>query len=190
MVVVALVLISELATLVTMVVVLTGECVAIDDVLGVVGIELVVIDELVVSKDWPVSDSLEKGTEHEDEYMISEKELLANRLEDAGYAVGAQIVELLSHREKVADSLEKGTEHEDEYLISENEFLVNWEECHFEYWHDAAQSRCVTGKRRVSFCTLPRCGVCSIKNFDAILANRGELLERDEWDFGLYRNAA
>jgi len=26
-----------------------------------------------------VADSLEKGTEHEDEYMISEKELLVNR---------------------------------------------------------------------------------------------------------------
>ncbi|PHT51776.1 hypothetical protein CQW23_06238 [Capsicum baccatum] len=79
-------------------------------------------------------------------------EFLENSLEDVGYAVGAQILELLSHREKgnrretrllgilsfvhdtvwkvlfgkVADSLEKGTEHEDEYLISENESLVNW----------------------------------------------------------------
>jgi hypothetical protein len=29
-----------------------------------------------------VADSLEKGTEHEDEYMISEKELLVNRLDE------------------------------------------------------------------------------------------------------------
>jgi hypothetical protein len=29
-----------------------------------------------------VADSLEKGTEHEDEYMISEKELLVNRFDD------------------------------------------------------------------------------------------------------------
>lgn len=28
---------------------------------------------------YQVADSLEKGTEHEDEYMISEKELLVNR---------------------------------------------------------------------------------------------------------------
>jgi len=28
-----------------------------------------------------VADSLEKGTEHEDEYMISEKELLVNRFD-------------------------------------------------------------------------------------------------------------
>ncbi|KAF3637996.1 Trafficking protein particle complex subunit 5 [Capsicum annuum] len=71
---------------------------------------------------------------------------LERRLEDAGYAVGARILELLCHREKgnrretrllgilsfvhstvwkVADSLEKGTEHEDEYMISEKELLVN-----------------------------------------------------------------
>ena len=29
-----------------------------------------------------VADSLEKGTEHEDEYMISEKELLVNRCDE------------------------------------------------------------------------------------------------------------
>jgi hypothetical protein len=29
-----------------------------------------------------VADSLEKGTEHEDEYMISEKELLVNRFDE------------------------------------------------------------------------------------------------------------
>jgi hypothetical protein len=29
-----------------------------------------------------VADSLEKGTEHEDEYMISEKELLVNRFDN------------------------------------------------------------------------------------------------------------
>ncbi|CAA2998393.1 Hypothetical predicted protein [Olea europaea subsp. europaea] len=72
-------------------------------------------------------------------------------LEDASYAVGARILELLCHREKgnrretrllgilsfihstiwkvlfgnVADSLEKGTEHEDEYMISEKELLVS-----------------------------------------------------------------
>ena len=28
-----------------------------------------------------MADSLEKGTEHEDEYMISEKELLVNRFD-------------------------------------------------------------------------------------------------------------
>ncbi|XP_019263421.1 PREDICTED: trafficking protein particle complex subunit 5-like [Nicotiana attenuata] len=76
---------------------------------------------------------------------------LETRIEDAGYAVGARILELLCHREKgnrretrllgilsfvhstvwkvlfgkVADSLEKGTEHEDEYMISEKELLVN-----------------------------------------------------------------
>ncbi|KAJ8565037.1 hypothetical protein K7X08_001497 [Anisodus acutangulus] len=76
---------------------------------------------------------------------------LERRLEDAGYAVGARILELLCHREKgnrretrllgilsfvhstvwkvlfgkVADSLEKGTEHEDEYMISEKELLIN-----------------------------------------------------------------
>ncbi|KAK8649969.1 hypothetical protein V6N13_139621 [Hibiscus sabdariffa] len=50
---------------------------------------------------------------------------LETRLEDAGYAVGARVLELLCHREKVADSLEKGTEHEDEYMISEKELLVN-----------------------------------------------------------------
>ncbi|KAJ8562619.1 hypothetical protein K7X08_031071 [Anisodus acutangulus] len=76
---------------------------------------------------------------------------LERRLEDAGYAVGARILELLCHREKgnrretrllgilsfvhstvwkvlfgkIADSLEKGTEHEDEYMISEKELLVN-----------------------------------------------------------------
>ncbi|KAL8502502.1 hypothetical protein ACS0TY_021589 [Phlomoides rotata] len=76
---------------------------------------------------------------------------LERRLEDAGYAVGARVLELLCHREKgnrretrllgilsfihstvwkvlfgkVADSLEKGTEHEDEYMISEKELLVN-----------------------------------------------------------------
>ncbi|CAI9787409.1 unnamed protein product [Fraxinus pennsylvanica] len=76
---------------------------------------------------------------------------LERRLEDAGYAVGTRILELLCHREKgnrretrllgilsfvhstvwkvlfgkVADSLEKGTEHEDEYMISEKELLVN-----------------------------------------------------------------
>ncbi|KVH99665.1 NO signaling/Golgi transport ligand-binding domain-containing protein [Cynara cardunculus var. scolymus] len=74
---------------------------------------------------------------------------LERRLEDAGYAVGARVLELLCHREKgnrretrllgilsfihstvwkvlfgkVADSLEKGTEHEDEYMISEKELL-------------------------------------------------------------------
>lgn len=31
-----------------------------------------------------MADSLEKGTEHEDEYMISEKELLVNRFDDFG----------------------------------------------------------------------------------------------------------
>ncbi|KAJ6743022.1 TRAFFICKING PROTEIN PARTICLE COMPLEX SUBUNIT [Salix viminalis] len=76
---------------------------------------------------------------------------LERRLEDAGYSVGARILELLCHRDKgnrretrllgilsfvhstvwkvlfgkVADSLEKGTEHEDEYMISEKELLVN-----------------------------------------------------------------
>ncbi|KAF9616555.1 hypothetical protein IFM89_030322 [Coptis chinensis] len=76
---------------------------------------------------------------------------LERRLEDAGYAVGARVLELLCHRDKgnrretrllgilsfvhstvwkvlfgkVADSLEKGTEHEDEYMISEKELLVN-----------------------------------------------------------------
>ncbi|PPR98165.1 hypothetical protein GOBAR_AA22487 [Gossypium barbadense] len=76
---------------------------------------------------------------------------LETRLEDAGYAVGARVLELLCHRDKgnrretrllgilsfvhstvwkvlfgkVADSLEKGTEHEDEYMISEKELLVN-----------------------------------------------------------------
>ncbi|CAN6841354.1 unnamed protein product [Brassica oleracea var. botrytis] len=76
---------------------------------------------------------------------------LERRLEDAGYAVGARVLELLCNREKgnrretrllgilsfvhstvwkvlfgkVADSLEKGTEHEDEYMISEKELLVN-----------------------------------------------------------------
>ncbi|XP_052200089.1 uncharacterized protein LOC127806690 [Diospyros lotus] len=76
---------------------------------------------------------------------------LERRLEDAGYAVGARVLELFCHREKgnrretrllgilsfvhstvwkvlfgkVADSLEKGTEHEDEYMISEKELLVN-----------------------------------------------------------------
>ncbi|XVE71118.1 hypothetical protein DITRI_Ditri10aG0124700 [Diplodiscus trichospermus] len=76
---------------------------------------------------------------------------LERRLEDAGYAVGARVLELLCHRDKgnrretrllgilsfvhstvwkvlfgkVADSLEKGTEHEDEYMISERELLVN-----------------------------------------------------------------
>ncbi|XP_010545459.1 PREDICTED: trafficking protein particle complex subunit 5-like isoform X2 [Tarenaya hassleriana] len=76
---------------------------------------------------------------------------LERRLEDAGYAVGARVLELLCHREKgnrretrllgilsfvhstvwkvlfgkVADSLEKGTEDEDEYMISEKELLVN-----------------------------------------------------------------
>jgi hypothetical protein len=30
-----------------------------------------------------VADSLEKGTEHEDEYMISEKELLVNRFDNS-----------------------------------------------------------------------------------------------------------
>ncbi|KAL8145302.1 hypothetical protein AgCh_003480 [Apium graveolens] len=76
---------------------------------------------------------------------------LERRLEDAGYSVGARVLELLCHREKgnrretrllgilsfvhstvwkvlfgkVADSLEKGTEHEDEYMISEKELLVN-----------------------------------------------------------------
>ncbi|CAK9231652.1 unnamed protein product [Sphagnum troendelagicum] len=76
---------------------------------------------------------------------------LERRLEDAGYAVGIRMLELLCHREKgnrretrllnilsfvhstvwkslfgkVADSLEKGTEHEDEYMISEKELLVN-----------------------------------------------------------------
>ena len=75
----------------------------------------------------------------------------SKRLEDAGYAVGARVLELLCHRDKgnrretrllgilsfvhstvwkvlfgkVADSLEKGTEHEDDYMISENELLVN-----------------------------------------------------------------
>ncbi|KAK4798305.1 hypothetical protein SAY86_030631 [Trapa natans] len=78
-------------------------------------------------------------------------ELERSRLEDAGYAVGARVLELLCHRErgnrretrllgilsfvhstvwkvlfgKAADSLEKGTEHEDEYMISEKELLVN-----------------------------------------------------------------
>ncbi|KOM39139.1 hypothetical protein LR48_Vigan03g252100 [Vigna angularis] len=37
-----------------------------------------IIDETLVL-DEPVADSLEKGTEHEDEYMISEKELLVNK---------------------------------------------------------------------------------------------------------------
>ncbi|XP_052481908.1 uncharacterized protein LOC105783962 isoform X2 [Gossypium raimondii] len=76
---------------------------------------------------------------------------LETRLEDAGYAVGARVLELLCQRDKgnrretrllgilsfvhstvwkvlfgkVADSLEKGTEHEDEYMISEKELLVN-----------------------------------------------------------------
>ncbi|KAA8535328.1 hypothetical protein F0562_030331 [Nyssa sinensis] len=50
---------------------------------------------------------------------------LKRRLEDARYAVGAWVLELLCHRDKVADSLEKGTEHEDEYMISEKELLVN-----------------------------------------------------------------
>ncbi|KAH0932019.1 hypothetical protein HID58_009136 [Brassica napus] len=76
---------------------------------------------------------------------------LERRLEDAGYAVGSRVLELLCNREKgnrretrllgilsfvhstvwkvlfgkVADSLEKGTEHEDEYMISEKELLVN-----------------------------------------------------------------
>ncbi|KAM7262121.1 hypothetical protein ACFE04_021198 [Oxalis oulophora] len=76
---------------------------------------------------------------------------LERRLEDAGYAVGARVLELLCHRDKgnrretrllgilsfihstvwkvlfgkVADSLEKGTEHDDEYMISERELLVN-----------------------------------------------------------------
>ncbi|KAK1293631.1 hypothetical protein QJS10_CPB17g00224 [Acorus calamus] len=73
---------------------------------------------------------------------------LERRLEDAGYAVGARVLELLCHRDKgkdqflgilsfvhstvwkvlfgkVADSLEKGTENEDEYMISEKELLVN-----------------------------------------------------------------
>lgn len=30
-----------------------------------------------------MADSLEKGTEHEDEYMISEKELLVNRSDNS-----------------------------------------------------------------------------------------------------------
>ncbi|KAG0557231.1 hypothetical protein M758_11G107300 [Ceratodon purpureus] len=76
---------------------------------------------------------------------------LEHRLEEAGYAVGIRMLELLCHREKanrretrvlgilsfvhstvwkslfgkVADSLEKGTEHEDEYMISEKELIVN-----------------------------------------------------------------
>ncbi|KAK8566621.1 hypothetical protein V6N13_002318 [Hibiscus sabdariffa] len=76
---------------------------------------------------------------------------LERRLEDAGYAVGARVLELLCHRDKgnrretrllgilsfvhstvwkvlfgkAADSLEKGTEHEDEYMISEKDLLVN-----------------------------------------------------------------
>uniref|UniRef100_A0A803QBF3 Trafficking protein particle complex subunit n=1 Tax=Cannabis sativa TaxID=3483 RepID=A0A803QBF3_CANSA len=76
---------------------------------------------------------------------------LERRLEDAGYSVGARVLELLCHRDKgnrrdtrllgilsfvhttvwkvlfgkAADSLEKGTEHEDEYMISEKELLVN-----------------------------------------------------------------
>ncbi|XP_048134264.1 trafficking protein particle complex subunit 5-like isoform X1 [Rhodamnia argentea] len=76
---------------------------------------------------------------------------LERRLEDAGYSIGARVLELLCHREKgnrretrllgilsfvhstvwkvlfgkVADSLEKGTENEDEYMISEKELLVN-----------------------------------------------------------------
>ncbi|KAK8582002.1 hypothetical protein V6N12_072201 [Hibiscus sabdariffa] len=80
---------------------------------------------------------------------------LERRLEDAGYAVGARVLELLCHRDKgnrretrllgilsfvhssvwkvlfgkAADSLEKGTEHEDEYMISEKDLLalfVGW----------------------------------------------------------------
>ncbi|KAJ8551786.1 hypothetical protein K7X08_021801 [Anisodus acutangulus] len=78
--------------------------------------------------------------------LVDDNGLLKKRLEDAGYAVGARILEFLCHREKgnrretrlvgilsfvhstvwkVADSLEKGTEHEDEYMISEKELLVN-----------------------------------------------------------------
>lgn len=34
---------------------------------------------LIFMNKFQVADSLEKGTEHEDEYMISEKELLVNR---------------------------------------------------------------------------------------------------------------
>ncbi|ONK80052.1 uncharacterized protein A4U43_C01F13280, partial [Asparagus officinalis] len=76
---------------------------------------------------------------------------LERRLEDAGYAIGARVLELYCHREKgnrretrllgilsfihstvwrvlfgkIADSLEKGTENEDEYMISEKELLIN-----------------------------------------------------------------
>ncbi|KAJ4842491.1 Ca(2+)-binding ATP:ADP antiporter sal1 [Turnera subulata] len=42
-------------------------------------IKLLGILSFVHSTVWKVADSLEKGTEHEDEYMISEKELLVNR---------------------------------------------------------------------------------------------------------------
>ncbi|XP_011017999.1 PREDICTED: trafficking protein particle complex subunit 5 isoform X3 [Populus euphratica] len=71
---------------------------------------------------------------------------LERRLEDAGYAVGARVLELLCHRDKgnrretrllgilsfvhstvwkvlfgkAVDSLEQCTEHEDQYMISEN----------------------------------------------------------------------
>lgn len=44
-------------------------------------IDLVSLFSLIrlIAPDIQVADSLEKGTEHEDEYMISEKELLVNR---------------------------------------------------------------------------------------------------------------
>mmetsp|Transcript_15390 Transcript_15390/g.36361 ORF Transcript_15390/g.36361 Transcript_15390/m.36361 type:complete len:195 (-) Transcript_15390:44-628(-) len=76
---------------------------------------------------------------------------LERKLEDAGYAVGVRMLELITHREKnskretklismlsflsntvwkvlfgkAADSLERHTEHEDEYMINEKEPLVN-----------------------------------------------------------------
>uniref|UniRef100_A0A453BED7 Trafficking protein particle complex subunit 5 n=1 Tax=Aegilops tauschii subsp. strangulata TaxID=200361 RepID=A0A453BED7_AEGTS len=43
----------------------------------------------MVSYCFQVADSLEKGTEHEDEYMISEKELLVNRFISVPKDMGA-----------------------------------------------------------------------------------------------------
>ncbi|KAI8031762.1 Trafficking protein particle complex subunit 5, partial [Camellia lanceoleosa] len=43
------------------------------------GVSRVFFETMSLSNWYFVADSLEKGTEHEDEYMISEKELLVNR---------------------------------------------------------------------------------------------------------------
>ncbi|KAK9094668.1 hypothetical protein Scep_026137 [Stephania cephalantha] len=75
---------------------------------------------------------------------------MTGRLEEAGHAVEARVLEIICHRGKGAKgrhdnlefhplhtalcgrlylerstSLKKGTEHEDEYMISEKEPLVN-----------------------------------------------------------------